>query len=443
MKKLINLSALSFILLSGNTLAAEKNCLLIMVGGGKEWESKRDGVKTDISILVDRAAKAAARKTGCRVITGHNQTKEQFIEMIRKAGKPPFYKPGTTVHMNFTDHGTPQPADGNNGNLYIGKGNIIKHSELASLLKETFPKGQRLTFASSICWGSFTEMGTHYGLDSHFDYCGGTSTHPTEMSFNVKELRKEGGRIKFGPYVATALEMASARPGLTVSAFHKEARLYDTGNLYRKPGLLSSTSYARMILREKNIYPSVDDSPLEALINDQLPLERIDRMVKKFNLDALEDDLADIMRNGEKQCSLITDPDFHSFVVSFGSVYKNLLTAVAQNLPEPYKTNSLEAQRWLSLNKARLPELLANFYKAKMEFWAKNKIRAQDPKNSGALREEWKELALKLKSPLKQYLYHARTIQEGKTVADFLSVASNEQKARFNRYLSCESRPLI
>lgn len=442
MRKLTKISALSLLFLSGTTLAAKNDCLIIMVGGGKEWPLFKPAITTDISILVDKEAKAAANKTGCKIISGHNQSPEEFKEMIRKAGRPPYYKPGTTVHMTFTDHGTPQPKDGKNGNLYIGVGTTIRHADLAEILKTSFPKGSRLTFGSSICWGSLSEMVTYQNLDSHFDVCGGTSTHPSYVSMNMMEISRGPKGIKSGPYVAVGLDAAASNPNLTVAEYHATGKFYDLANLYRMPGFLSSTTYARMILKEKGIEPLIDDHPLESLIETSVSINNIDSMVEKFSEIKLQDDIANVLKNGD-DCTLNTDPSFHSFVKSVGTVFKTLSGPVPSSLPQPYRGNSSQAALFLKYNKKDLPRLLSKFYKAKMDFWAKNKTRALDPKQSAALKAEWKEMAIKLKRPLKTFLYHSRVLQEGRTVADFLAVASKQQRARFNKFVACESRPLL
>lgn len=443
MLQLTKISALSLLLLSGPALAAKKDCLIIMVGGAKEWPLFQPAITTDISILVDQEATAAAEKTGCKIITGHNQSKEEFKAMINKAGKPPYFKPGTTVHMTFTDHGTTQPVDGNNGNLYIGIGTKIKHDELADTLKKSFPKGSRLTFGTSICWGSLSEMATHQKLDSYFDICGASSTHPRYVSYNLMRVSRGATGIKSGPYVAVGLDLAAAKPNLSVSEFHSKSRYLDLGNLYRMPGFVSSTTYARMILGQKGIQPEVDEHPLESLIDSYVSIKNIDSMMKNFSEIQLQDDLANIIKKGEEKCTLVTDPGFHAFVKSVGKVYKTLSGPVPSNLPEPYKSNSINASLYLKFNKKDLPKLLSKFFKGKMEFWAKNKKRALDPKESAKLKEEWKAVSVKLKYPLKSYLYHSRTLQEGKTVADFLAVASKQERARFNKFVACESRPLL
>jgi hypothetical protein len=81
--------------------------------------------------------------------------------------------------------------------------------------------------------------------------------------------------------------------------------------------------------------------------------------------------------------------------------------------------------------------------KAKMEFWATNQERAMNPSQSAILKEEWEKKAVELKTPLEPFLVQARNLQEGKTVADFLTVAKPEEKARFERFLKCENRPLL
>lgn len=447
MRRLIKLSALSLFFISQNAMAGQ-NCLIILIGGAKEWLTLFiPTLSTDISIDVDAAARREAKRTGCRVISGANQSENEFKEMIKKASKPPYFTPGTTVHLSFTDHGTPQPGNGK-GSLYIGKGTAIQNQDFAKLLTDNFPQGSRLTYATNICWGSMTEMVTAFNLDSKFDICGGTSTHPDHYSWNARRLNKVSS-VTTGPYTAVGLsnaadQMDNGQKAPSVVSFHKNAKLGDISNLIRIPGFISSTTFARSTLKTKKSRAEVDQYPLQALFNFRVSPVEAENLLRGMGLQKMKSDILKTMSpSAQDNCPPNQHGPFHDFLDDFRGVYERLTEIVPDNLPEPYKSQALQSSRWLMANKDSLALHMAAFIKAKADFWAKNKARAKDPKQSGALIAEWESLESSLKNPLTNYLFHMRNLQESKTVADFLVSATHEEKARFQKFLACERRPVL
>lgn len=442
MRQLIKLSALSLIVLSQSAFAAEKNCLIIVVGGAKEWLSLLPGMPTDISIDVDAAARKEARRTGCRIISGHNQDEAEFKDMLKRASKPPYYKPGTNVHMTFTDHGAPQPGNGKGG-LYIGKGISIPNKDFSQALTENFPRGSRMTFSTNICWGSMTEMVTAYNLDSHFDICGGTSTHPDHFSWNTSKIGKFKDEV-YGPYSAVGLSfvadsMTSNTSAPSLARFHQVAKRGDIANIKRIPGFLSSTTYARDVLKSKGALPEVDDLPLEVFFGEKINGQE-DRL---FTMEEKQMK-AHILKAMDEQCApdLIGD-NFQKFLSNFSELYKRLSSVVPAKLPEPYKTQALKSSGWLNNNKAKLADLVAKYLTVKREFWFKNKKRSLDPKQSEALKKEWEAIQNQHHYSFNEHLFHIRNMQEARTVADFLKTAKPVEKARFEKFVACEKRPVL
>lgn len=444
MRQLIKLSALSLITLSLNAIAADKNCLIIVVGGAKDWITLAPGIPTDISIDVDAAARKEARRTGCRIITGQNQDEAEFKAMLERASKPPYMRPGATVHMTFTDHGTPQPGNGTGG-MYIGKGVSIRNQDFSKILTDNFPKGSRMTFSTNICWGSMTEMVTAYNLDSHFDICGSTSTHPNEYSWNVKKIYKnESGMI--GPYSAVGLSRAADlmeinQSAPSVASFHASAKRGDYGNSFRLPGFLSSTTFARSVLKANKKQAEVDAFPLDVFFGENL---KLDGHQDRFSAIGKVKLKQDILKATNEVCA--TDPyddKFDKFLSQFSELYKRLKDVVPDDLPEPYKTQAMRSSRWLENNKVKLAELITNYLSARNDFWTKNKARSLDPKQSEVLKAEWEAIKFSQLNSLKDHLFHIRNMQEARTVRDFYKVAKPHEKERFAKFIACEKKPVL
>lgn len=444
MRQLTKLSALSLITLSLNAIAADKNCLIIVVGGAKDWITLAPGIPTDISIDVDAAARKEARRTGCRVITGQNQDEAEFKAMLKRASKPPYSRPGTTVHMTFTDHGTPQPGNGKGG-MYIGKGVSIQNQDFSKLLTENFPKGSRMTFSTNICWGSMTEMVTAFNLDSHFDICGSTSTHPNEYSWNVKKIYKDGNGI-IGPYTAVALShtadlMEQSQNAPSVAAFHMNGKRGDFGNFARLPGFLSSTTFARSVLKANGKQPDVDNFPLDVFFGEKL---KLDGHQDRFSAIGKVKLKAEILKATNEVCATNPhDDNLEKFLSQFSELYKRLKDVVPDDLPGPYKMQAMRSSRWLENNKVKLANLITNYLSAKNDFWTKNKTRSLDPKQSEALKNEWEAIKQAHLRSLKDHLFHIRNMQEARTVRDFFKVAKPHEKERFAKFIACERKPVL
>jgi hypothetical protein len=449
MRQLLPIIALS-LLISQNLHAQSRNCLVILVGGAKEWNSllspRTWGKPNDISVDVDRVVSLEAKRTGCKVISGSNQNYDEFSRMIKTASKPPYFTSGTTVHISLNDHGNSQFLGPDERSLVIGNGKTIMHSSLNNLLRESFPKGARLTTSSSICFGSTPEFPFHFNLDGHFDICGSASTHPEKFSYNSRNIERYAGRIH-GPYsgvgLAAAADRAAANRNLSLNEYHQVAKRGDLGNIHKLPGFLTSVAFARHVLLKKKVKVSLDSSPFMQLLERTPTTEKIEQTIANFNNSKVYNQILKIMNQFGDCPNPGPDPVLKQFFQDFSDFFKTLELSEMEKLPEPMKTQARVANNFLNNNKNGLTKMITSFLKGKVSFWARMKAGLSDPSQSRAIISEWDKERTRLTAGLSRYLFNMRSIQEAKTIQKFLSIATPEERDRYMKFVKCESRPVI
>lgn len=440
-KKAAVLTAL--LLLSTSAFAGD--CVVVVLGGAKEWVTLLPGIGTDISIDVDKAVRMEVVRTGCRMIPLANDNEKDFYENLSRLKKPPYNKPGTKYHIAFTDHGAPPGGKINDSLIITGKGEYTKNARFMNELKTIIPKGAQVTYQTNTCWGgSFAEAVFANNMDEHFSMCGGSSTAPHVMSWNLHSLsRTDEGKL-IGPYGAVGLNYAnevkrttSRFPG--IFDFHNQAKKGDMGNLSRQPGLTSSVAFAHYKLLQAKIKSPMDTSDVtDTLMNfNWKPGNAVEDYLRKSVLD--QSMMAQTALVGA--CASTAKNPYTDFLKKFGPLYQTLVHQNLDELPAPIGARTKAAKDYLVRNQRRFATLLATVARERAQFVKDNALHPREKYTE--VEEKWKKLLREQNNKMSEFMFHFRNLQEGKTVQTFLNRASAAEKKRFLNILECEKKPIF
>lgn len=441
MKKTLFCFTLFFItiLTSAEVNASDSNCVFLIMGGKKEWVSLLPGLSTDISIDVDAAVKKEAARSGCKIITTANDSEEVFLAKIKELKKSP---KGATFHLAFTDHGAPAGPKLNDSLLVTGPGEYITYGKFFAALKENIPKGSHVSFQTNNCWPHLSEALIENNTEGQFEMCGGSSTIPEQMSWNLHRIYTEDDGTLAGPYGALGLRFANEykkkngkNPSL--QEFHYHAKKGDLGNLKRQPGLTTSVSFAQSVVQKKSknslLKTDIDDLLLAINWKNDAALEKFLKVDKK-SLENLTE------KSIDGTCTVYSKDPFGQFLKIIAPLQANLVNTNFLNLPAPISSQSIAAQKWMKNNSKFLAKLLSGIAMEKAQFIKKHKLHPKEKYEK--IEKLWEELTEKHSMSLRDYEFNLRILQEGKLVQNFMNVASNDEKKRFSNFLTCETKPI-
>lgn len=434
-----------FLLTVSTTPLFAGDCVVVVLGGAKEWVTLLPGIGTDISIDVDAAVRREVVRTGCRMIAMANDNEKDFYENLSRLKSPPYNKPGTKYHIAFTDHGAPPGGKINDSVILTGKGESTKNARFMKELKNFIPKGSHVTYQTNTCWGgSFAEAVFANNMDEHFSMCGGSSTAPHVMSWNLHSLtRTDEGKL-IGPYGAVGLNYAnevrrttSRYPG--ISDFHYQAKKGDIGNLSRQPGLTSSVAFAHYKLLHAKVKSPMETTDItETLMSfNWKPGAAMDEYLRKSLSDQTE--VAQTALVGA--CNSTAKNPFTDFLKKFGPLYQSLVNQELDTLPAPIGQRTKSARDYLVRNQRKFANLLATVARERAQFVKKNALYPRE--KYGDIEAEWQKLIREQNKKMSEYMFHFRNLQEGKTVQSFLARANDAEKKRFQNLLECEKKPMF
>lgn len=443
MKQLKIFSAIAgFFLLSSAAFGG--NCVVVILGGAKEYMTLLPGIPTDISIDVENAVKNQAMRTGCMILSTANDSEEEFYKTLSRLKNPPFNKAGTNYHIAFTDHGAPPGAKINESIILTGKGHSTTNGRFMKELKNFIPKGSHVTYETNSCWGgSFADAVFANNMDQYFSMCGGSSTAPHVMSWNLHSLSKTDGKTT-GPYGAVGFSYAndvkratSRFPG--IGDFHYQAKKGDVGNLTRQPGLTTSVAFAHY-----NLLKSKIKSPLDVVdISDTLMSInwKPGLTLETFINGNVETQTHQVQAGLFGACTTKAKNPLTDFMAKFGPLYRNLLNQQTDSLPAPIGGRTKLSRDFLLRNQRMFSSLITTVARERAEFIKKNQNYPRE--KYANIEEDWKALMRSQNSRMSEYMFHFRQLQEGKTVQAFLGRANAEEKKRFLNLLECEKRPML
>jgi len=421
---------------------ASSNCVFVVFGGAKDWGTILPGIPTDVSIDIDHIIKKEANKTGCEVLAMANDTEEDFLEKLKKLKKN---KPGMNYHLAFTDHGINYNGKGLDSLLVTGKGQSTTYKKFFEALKENIPKGSHITYETHYCWSRMGEMIIESQLDSHFEICGGSSSSPEVLSWHSPSMSKnERGQLG-GPYGGVGLNFANQhlkkkRVAPSFTEFHFEAKKGDVANLIRNPGLTTSLTYVKNVLQSKNIKVPLVSGEIGEVLSEVYWKD--DQAVDNFLKSSSVETINNLSQYFEGQCPLpTTKTPFNDFIRRITPIYTDLMEINFSSLPEPYKTQSIDAKSWLEASRKNLITLLTKFATEKAQFIVTN--RSFPREKFKKTEDEWKELKQKQMEALREYAFNLRIVQEGKMLQKFMMNSTPEEQARFKKLLECEQKPMF
>lgn len=435
-------AAAGLFLLSSTAFGA--NCVFVILGGAKEYMSLLPGIPTDISIDVEAAVKTQALRTGCMIVSTANDSEEEFYKALSRLKSSPLNRPGTNYHIAFTDHGAPPGSRINDSVILTGKGHSTTNARFMKELKNLIPKGSHVTYETNTCWGgSFAEAVFANNMDQYFSMCGGSSTAPHVMSWNLHSLSKDDGKTT-GPYGAVGLSyandfkrMTSRFPG--ISDFHYQAKKGDIGNLSKQPGLTTSIAFAHYKLLQAKIKSPLDvvdlsDTLMSINWKPGLSLEAFVHGNSAIQAGLVESGLVG-------SCNTNTKNPLTDFMAKFGPLYRTLLNQQTDTLPAPIGGRTKAARDFLLRNQRKFSALIATSARERAEFVKKNQNYPRE--KYADVESKWQSLVRSQNARMSEYLFHFRQLQEGKTVQAFLSRANAEDKKRFMNLLECEKQPML
>lgn len=441
-------AAIAFISLLSPFLSFEASagdCVVVILGGAKEWVTLLPGIGTDISIDVDKAVRMETLRTGCRMIPLANDNEKDFYEGLSRLKKPPYNKPGTKYHIAFTDHGAPPSGKINDSLIITGKGEYTKNSRFMNELKTIIPKGSQVTYQTNTCWGgSFADAVFANNMDEHFSMCGGSSTAPHVMSWNLHSLtRTDEGKL-IGPYGALGLHYANEVKRTTshfpgISDFHHQAKKGDVGNLSRQPGLTSSVAFAHYKLLQAKMKSPIDTTDVtDTLMNfNWKPGTAVEDYLRQPVFQ--QSQVAQTALVGA--CTSNVKNPFTDFLKKFGPIYQTLVNQEFDSLPDPVGQRTKAARDYLIRNQRKFATLLATVARERAQFVKDNALHPREKYTE--VEEKWNKLKRQQNAKMSDFLFHFRNLQEGKTVQAFLARASAPEKKRFLNLLECEKKPIF
>ncbi len=418
-------------------------CVIINLGGSKDWISLAPGISTDISIDVHSAVKKESNKTDCQVVNLSNDKEASFYEklsFIKTLGS------NTKIHLAFTDHGTPTDRNLQNSRLITGQGEYTTYGKFLDFLNTNLPKDAQLTFQTNMCWPNISEALSESKLIENHIVCGSSSTINQDMSWNAREISFEGNGDKIGPYGAVGLNhlneiQEKENRIISTYEFHKIARRGDVGNISRKPGFLSSVAYANSILIKKNLYDKNLNESLYTLF-DKIKWNEpnsFDQILRIDN-DELKKDVLNAI-NGNCQNEKNIKSPLQSFLDNLRKIFNQLENTELSKLPLPFRQDAQNSLVWFKKNKNQIAEIIGRHQKEQALF--KQKYRAGRKEKYDEIESLWNQLQNKQTKELKNFYFHFRTLQEGKIINTFQENATPSEKNRFNRLLECEKRPIF
>lgn len=441
-------------MLNTGLAAAQKKCVIIAIGGAKEWGTLLPGFDTDVSINVHNDALKFAGLSGCAIESVQNQTPEEFREFIKKMGKK--YGDGNTnVHLTFTDHGAPSGKNDLEGTIYTGKAGHYKNSAFMDLLKESFQAGTRLTFSNNSCWPSVSGAVIESNLDKHFDICGTASTDRLNMSYNSAYTEIIDNNY-YGPFLGVAFrsdldKKLKEKKHSSVYEFQTNGRKGDEGNLLRFPGYSTSMVYADKVLMDKKINSPLRINPLSFLTNEKYDIAHFKYLLESTNFD---DEVLRIKKSFDNaQAGMVQDciyqkgNHYNSFLKDFSKILASIHNTQSHDLPSPYKETTLASQQWLSKNYNQLKNLMIEEAKFRNMFIMKNRAKIKnmnrDPELYAKVLASWNAQKSTFNRKFFDFAFHIRNIQEAETMNIFYKNANEEQKKRMKNFLECEQKPIL
>lgn len=234
-------------LLALSVTAHAGNCVVVVVGGAQTKPAAGSKEPRDIASDVLEHTLKTTGKADCQVVSGTNQTPEEFELMLQRAAKLR-RDAKTQFHFTFTDHGT-------QNFVYLKEGVFLPYAKVNEILKRNFPAKTPMSYSSSNCYGDLSNFVLDQNLDSHFNICGGESTFPGRLSLNLRIYRNDL-RGERGAYTA-AMVNALAK-GEPLDRAHLAASRADSGNLARVPGLLTSQALVYKELQRSGHFTKED-----------------------------------------------------------------------------------------------------------------------------------------------------------------------------------------
>jgi|GEM_PF-891860 len=440
--KKLALASAGFFLLSTSTFAA--NCVVVILGGAKEYMTLLPGIPTDISIDVELAVKNQAMRTGCMIVSTANDSEEEFYKALSRLKSPPLNRPGTNYHIAFTDHGAPPGSKINDSAILTGKGQSTTNARFMKELKNLIPKGSHVTYETNTCWGgSFAEAVFANNMDQYFSMCGGSSTAPHVMSWNLHSLSTDDGKTT-GPYGAVGLSYANAVKRSTsrfpgIGDFHYQAKKGDVGNLSRQPGLTTSVAFAHYKLLQAKMKSPLDVVDLsDTIMNFNWKPGLALELFVNGNASAQ----AGIVDSGlVGACNTTAKNPLTDFMAKFGPVYRNLLNQQTDALPAPVGARTKVSRDFLLRNQRKFSAMIAAVARERAQFVKKNQNYPRE--KYADVEKQWQSLVRSQNSRMSEFMFHLRQLQEGKTVQAFLGKANAVEKKRFLNLLECEKQPML